>query len=58
VDNKAGEPRQWQELSGKAEIELEDAIVGLKDIIESGSDEDIIIEILFNRNSCFAFTIY
>jgi len=58
LDHKAGEPCQWQELSGKAEIELEDVIVELKDVIETGSDEGIVIEILFNRNTCFAFTIY
>ena len=57
LDHKAGEPRQWQDLSGKAEIELEDVVVGLQDSIETESDEGIVIEFLFNRLTPFAFTI-
>jgi len=57
LDHKAGEPRQWQDLSGKAEIELEDVVVGLQDSIETESDEGIVIEFLFNSITLFAFTI-
>lgn len=57
LDHKAGELRQWQDLSGKAEIELEDVVVGLQDSIETESDEGIVIEFLFNSITLFAFTI-
>jgi len=57
LDHKAGEPRQWQDLSGKTEIELEDGVVGLQDSIETESDEGIVIQFLFNRITLFAFTI-
>jgi len=58
LNHKTGKPRQWQELSGNAASELEHVIVGLEDVIDTGSDEGIIIEILFNRNTSFAFPIY
>jgi len=57
LDHKAGEPRQWQDQSGKAEIELKDGVVGLQDSIETESDEGILIELRFNRITRFAFTI-
>jgi len=57
LDDKASEQHQWQDLSGKAEIELEDVVVGLQDSIETESDEGIVIEFLFNRLTLFAFTI-
>jgi len=53
LDHKAGEPRQWQDLSGKAEIELEDVIVGLQDSTETESDEGIVIELLLIDLLCF-----
>ena len=57
LDHKAGKSRQWQDLSGKAEIELEDVIVGLQNTVETESDEDIVIKFLLDELTLFAFTI-
>jgi len=58
-DHNIDKPCQWQNLSCKAEIELEEVSIGLppEDSIKSVSNKGIVIEFLFNRQILFQFTI-